>query len=75
MLVTWLGALLIIGGVLYMARQAIWRGRLSGQPRSAQTGATLEPPERGEGFGLAANWPGLVLMALGAVLLIAEVAY
>jgi hypothetical protein len=72
MLITWLGALLVIGGLLFMARQAIWRGRLSGgRPRSALGSDTLEPPERDEGFGLAANWPGLVLVAVGAILLIA----
>jgi hypothetical protein len=71
MLTTLLGALLIICGVLFMATQAVWRGRLS-QPRQAEPtapGATLEPRRRGGGFGLKANWPGFVLVALGAILL------
>ena len=72
MLVIWLGALLVIGGVLFMAAQAIWRGRLSvKRPRSAPAGDTLEPAERGGGFGLATNWPGFALIALGAILLLA----
>ena len=72
MLVIWLGALLIISGVLFMAAQAIWRGRLSmKRPRPAAAGDTLEPPERGGGFGLGTNWPGFALIALGAILLLA----
>ncbi|MDK1377692.1 MULTISPECIES: hypothetical protein [unclassified Sinorhizobium] len=35
------------------------------------TGPTLEPEQQGLGFlGLARNWPGLVLMAIGAVFLL-----
>ena len=40
-----LGALLVFGGVLYMARATIWRGSLSRPARD-----TLEPPPRGVGF-------------------------
>ena len=75
MLLTWLGALLVISGVLFMAAQTIWRGRLSGRRfRSRSTSDTLEPQGRGSGFGLVANWPGLALMALGALLLLARAA-
>ncbi len=71
MLIIWLGALLILGGVVFLAAQAIWRGRLSERrSRSAAAGETLEPRERGGGFGLAPNWPGFVLIALGAVFLL-----
>ena len=60
-----LGALLVLGGVLYMAGATIWRGSLSRPARD-----TLEPPRRGVGFlGLGTNWPGILLMAIGAVLL------
>ena len=66
-----LGALLVIGGILYMARTAIWRGPLSGRDSSRPVRDTLEPPRRSLRFlGLGANWPGLFLMALGAVLLV-----
>jgi len=72
MLIIWLGALLIIGGVLFMAAQAIGRGRLSvKRPRSAAVGDTLEPPERSGGFDLATNWLGFALIGLGAILLLA----
>ena len=72
MLVIWSGALLVLIGVLFMAAQPIWRGRLSGRrSRSAVVGAnTLEPPTPGAGFGLGTNWPGLALVVLGAILLL-----
>ena len=66
-----LGALLILGGLLYMARATIWRGSLS---RPALD--TLEPPRRGVGFlGLEANWPGILLMAIGAILLLSGASF
>lgn len=65
-----LGALLIFGGLLYMVRATIWRGPLSGRDSSRPVRGTLEPPRRGLGFlGVAANWPGIVLIAAGAVLM------
>ena len=64
-----LGALLVLCGVLYMARATIWRGSLS-----RPAGDTLEPPRRGVRFlGLEANWPGVLLMAIGAILLVSGV--
>lgn len=61
-----LGALLVLGGLLYMVRAAIWRGSLS-----RPAGDTLEPTRRGLGFlGVGANWPGILLMAIGALLLV-----
>ncbi|OAF19864.1 hypothetical protein [Bradyrhizobium neotropicale] len=70
MVLVGLGALFILGGLLYMARATIWRGPLSGKDSSRRVRETLEPPRRGLGFlGLRANWPGVVLMAIGAVLM------
>jgi hypothetical protein len=61
-----LGALLVFGGILYIVRATIWRGSLS-----RPAGDTLEPTRRGVGFlGIGANWPGILLMAIGAVLLL-----
>ena len=69
-----LGALLVLGGILYMARAAIWRGPLSGS--SGPVGDTLEPPRRGVGFlGLGTNWPGILLMAIGAILLVSGASF
>ena len=70
MLVIWLGALLVIVGVIVLANQAIWRGRLSGQGASEPAG-TLEPPQRGMRFlGFDSNWPGILLLVIGAALLL-----
>ena len=66
-----LGALLVLAGVVYMARATIWRGSLSRPARD-----TLEPPRRGVGFlGFEANWPGILLMAIGAILLVWGVSF
>ncbi|EHK56088.1 hypothetical protein [Allomesorhizobium alhagi] len=72
MLIIWLGALLFVIGIVLLAGQAIYRGRMS-EPGPAGLGSrnTLEPAHRGVRFmGLGSNWPGLVLVALGAILLI-----
>jgi len=66
-----LGALLVLGGLLYIVRATIWRGPLSGRDSSRPVRDTLEPPRRGLGFlGVGANWPGILLMAIGAILLV-----
>ena len=71
-----LGALLALGGILYMARSAIWRGPLSGPESSRPVRETLEPPRRSMRFlGLGTNWPGILLMAVGAVLLVAGASF
>jgi len=71
-----LGALLVFGGVLSMARAAIWQGPLSGPDSSRPVRDTLEPPRRSARFlGLEANWPGILLMAIGAVLLVSGASF
>lgn len=68
-----LGAVLVICGVLYMAKEALSARRLSQSPQSfrATPGVTLEPRRQGVAFfGLRRNWPGMALMAAGAVLLL-----
>jgi len=66
-----LGALLALGGLLYMARTAIWQGPLSGPDSTRAVRATLEPQRRGMRFlGLGTNWPGILLMVIGALLLV-----
>ena len=81
MLVIWLGALLVLGGLLFMSAQPVWRGRLSDARRIRTFSAerrdtvephTLEPRRPGAGFSLRANWPGLVLIVLGGILLLAS---
>ena len=72
MLVIWLGALFVLGGVVFMMAQPIWRGRLSDAKRTTPGAprGTLEPRRPGAGFTLKANWPGLVLIVLGGILLL-----
>lgn len=72
MLVIWLGMLLIVAGVVLLAGQAIYRGRMS-EPGPAGLGSrnTLEPAHRGVRFlGIGSNWPGFALAGVGAVLMI-----
>jgi hypothetical protein len=73
MLVIWLGALLVLGGLVFMMAQPIWRGRLSDATKRTSSGVprdTLEPRRPGAGFTLKANWPGLVFIVLGSILLL-----
>ena len=67
-----LGALLVFIGVLFMAAQPLWRGRLSGGRRlgSGKSTDTLEPPRPARGFGIKSNWPGLALVVVGGLLLL-----
>lgn len=71
MLIILLGAVLMFGGLLFVAAQPI-RGRLSSAKRAstATPEPTLEPPRPGAGFSPKENWPGLVLIVLGGVLLL-----
>jgi len=67
----WIGAVLVIIGVLYAARSAIFRGRMSNPHSSPTATRTLEPKHSGiRAFGLKANWPAVVLIVLGVVLLL-----
>ena len=71
-----LGALLVLGGILYMAGTAIWRGPLSGPDSSRPVRDTLEPPRRSVRFlGIGTNWPGILLMVIGAVLLVSGTSF
>ncbi|RXH42017.1 MULTISPECIES: hypothetical protein [Bradyrhizobium] len=69
-----LGVLLVFVGVLQMAFQPIWRGRFSGGKWLRSGRDTLEPERPGSGFGIKSNWPGLVMVALGGVFLLAGAA-
>ena len=72
MTLIWLGALLIICGVVYAAAQPILQGRLSRlRPVSpTRPGNTLEPERPAKGFGLRSNWPALLMIGLGAILML-----
>jgi hypothetical protein len=80
-----IGALLILAGTVFMAAQPLWRGRLSSVKRPDQrvgqglgpevASDTLEPVRPARGFGIKSNWPGLAMVAAGAVLLLAGAAF
>jgi hypothetical protein len=67
-----IGALLVIVGVAIAAVRTAGQGRLS-QPggQTASRPNTLEPTGKGRRLGLKADLLGLVMAALGAVLLFA----
>lgn len=72
MLTILLGVVLMFGGLLFVAAQPIFRGRLSSARRSsaATPEPSLEPPTPAAGFSLRANWLGLALILLGSILLL-----
>ena len=69
--ITWLGAALVILGVLYSAYVAIFRGRMS-NPHTTRAGVpTLEPKRSGiRVLGVRDNWPGLAMIVVGAAILL-----
>lgn len=72
MLVILSGVLLVIAGVVFLSGAAIWQGPLSRSRRAAEASDTLEPPGRGIGvFAISRNWPGLALVVLGGLLILA----
>lgn len=74
--IIWIGVGFVIGGVVYLTLQAIGLGPMSAARRASRSAGTLEPPtQRGDGvFGLLANWPGLAMIALGLICLLAGAA-
>jgi hypothetical protein len=73
-----IGALLVVCGLLYMTGTAIFRGRMSDPHASARDplGLTLEPRRSGlRVLELKANWPGLLLVAIGVLMLLFPLLY
>ncbi|TGP26575.1 MULTISPECIES: hypothetical protein [unclassified Mesorhizobium] len=83
MTVIFIGMLLTVAGIVYVASAVLWRGQLSNpasaasdrpKPYLATPGPTLEPRRRGLRFlGLSQNWPGLLMMMVGLALLLSVV--
>jgi hypothetical protein len=71
------GALLVLSGVVLVAAQVIRRGRLSDarRPRSVSADASLEPVGRSGLFDFKAHAPGLALIVLGIIFLLATAAF
>jgi hypothetical protein len=74
-LLIWIGALLIIGGALYGAAQALRRGYLSnarlGRTRESD-GISLEPKQSTTSFSLKTHWPAFTLIVLGSIFILAQ---
>lgn len=76
-LLTWIGALLVIAGVLYGAAQALWPGRLSDAKLGGRTGAktSLEPRQSPKAFSFKTHWPAFALILIGTILIFTEAAF
>jgi hypothetical protein len=76
-LLTWIGALLIIGGVIYGAALALQKGRLSevGRDGKTRTVTSLEPQQGIKPLSLRRHWPALALIVAGGILIIARAAF
>lgn len=72
----WIGAALIVCGIVLMVGQILWRGRLSDARHRGRSGAdvTLEPRGQARAFNPKAHWTSLALIALGIVLLLVRAA-
>ena len=67
-----LGVALFVCGIVIVTLQPAWWSRLSEyRYRRRGPSPTLEPRKPGAGFGLAANWPGLLMIAAGVILMLA----
>jgi hypothetical protein len=66
------GALLLITGVMFIVLQPL-KGRLSRLRSVGPTpqSKTLEPERPGRGMGIGSNWPGLLMIGLGSILMLA----
>ena len=73
MLLVWIGALLIISGVVLTATRTLQLGRLSDarRPPARRAPDTLEPKDGGRRLSIKADLPGLALIAAGSLLLLA----
>jgi hypothetical protein len=68
----WIGACLVIAGVLFSAAKALGRGRLSeARPSRAMPASdTLEPRGRNARLSLAGSAPGFAMAGIGVLLLL-----
>jgi hypothetical protein len=68
----WLGALLVLAGVVYTAANSLSQGKMSEARGRGEASAdhTLEPPSGSRSLSLKANWAGITLIAVGFLLLL-----
>lgn len=76
-LLTWIGALLIIGGVVYGAALTLQKGRLSDARRAGTTRdvTSLEPRQGIKPLSLRTHWPAFALIILGSLLILTRAAF
>jgi hypothetical protein len=66
-----LGALSMLAGIVFIAVREIYAGRLSSAKRGVGgVPPSLEPQRQGSLLNPAKNWPGYILIAAGAVILL-----
>jgi hypothetical protein len=73
MLAAWVGALLVLSGLLTLAAPPIWRRHVSGRQPRPPVGR--DSPETGEPWieiDPEGDWPGIALVAMSAILLLAS---
>ncbi|WP_414471060.1 hypothetical protein [Microvirga sp. M2] len=77
LLLIWIGALLIICGVVYGAALALWGGRLSDARlgSSPKAEASLEPRQSTRFFSFKTHWPAFALVLIGAILILTKTAF
>ena len=64
-----LGALLELAGMVYLVVR-VSRRESGSASTSLPVRDTLEPPQSSEVFSFKGNWPGIAMIALGALLLL-----
>ncbi|MEZ0170673.1 hypothetical protein [Microvirga sp. TS319] len=74
-LLIWIGALLIICGVVYGAALALWGGRLSDARLGSSPKASLEPRQSARPFSFKTHWPAFALVLVGAILILTKTAF
>lgn len=72
MIAIWIGVLLIIAGVTVAAFRTARRGRLSAPSPDPEHPSTLEPKGKGGKLSLGSDLPGILLVAAGAIILLAQ---
>ena len=68
----WVGALLVLGGLLTLVAPSIWRRHVSGrQPRPTVGRVAQERREPRSDIDPERDWPDIALIAMGIILLLA----
>jgi len=69
MYLVWLGAFLELAGMVFLVMRVISDGGSRPESKTAPAD-TIEPASHGPAPSLKGSWPGIAMLALGAVLLL-----